>query len=103
MHGEVQIVTPAYFNEPSSLPTNTDQDEQNVYTNCHGVTTTILELTSVRNVIKITTGYHHVVGNVLHFKANYVSNHGDAPWPYGPSVAGFIIGPNIDITNEQYT
>lgn len=54
---------PTHFNEPSSPPTNTGQDEQNVYTDCHGVTTTFLESTSVRDVSKITTGFHHVVGD----------------------------------------
>ena len=54
-------------------------------TTCHGISTFTIDDSKIRDTDKVKTGFNHLVGNVIRFKANYLSNN-QCMWPYGRNV-----------------
>jgi len=87
--------SPLEFNVNMEVEDDEDEEERlrkdiNNSTTCHGISTFTINDSNIRDTDKVRTGFSHLVGNVIRFKANYLSNN-QCMWPYGRNVQGFLI------------
>lgn len=68
-------------------------------TTCQGISINTIEGTRIADKDKVVDGFSHLVGNVLRYKASYLSNN-RCVWPYGRDVAGFVVHPNAETNIE---
>ena len=77
----------------------TAHDGMSNSTKCQGISINTIGGTRLGDKDTVVDGFSHLVGNVLRFKASYLSNH-RCVWPYGRDVAGFVVHPNAETNIE---